>query len=83
MKKNGDSWIWKAMDTTITFRLIIVSLGLLLIFSFRWPLAFLGVLVLALVYCLYRIVKDRRASKSPNERTTKREFWRRKGRSEL
>ena len=63
MKKNGDSWIWKAIDATITFRFIIVSFGLILIFSFRWPVAFLAVLVLALAFCVYRIVKDRRASK--------------------
>jgi chromate transport protein ChrA len=60
--ENGDSWIWKAIDATIKFRFTIIIFSLIIIASLRWPLVFVGVLVLGVAYCVYRIVKDRASS---------------------
>jgi hypothetical protein len=47
-------------------RLTFAILGLIIVLSLKWPLMFLGILVLGLAYCVYRIVKDRKASNAKN-----------------
>ena len=55
----------------ITIRMVILIFLAVLAFFVRFPPTFLAILVLALLYSVYRIVKDWRASrlaKSANER---------------
>ena len=46
-------------------RLTIIVLVLVGTLSLKYPLAFLGLLILGLVYCIYRIAKDRNKASTP------------------
>jgi len=62
VKKNGKSSIWAALDAAMSFRGAVALVVAVAVFFERWPFAFLGILILALVYSVYRIVKDRKTT---------------------
>ena len=71
MKRNRNSLVGALMHAIITIRMVILIFLAVLVFFVRFPPTFLAILVLALLYSVYRIVKDWRASrlaKRPNKR---------------